>query len=61
MTESTLTGNWYIKKKLFGFKIMVEIEYELMDDCPYTFTWHRVKKFRVAKPGDLIELKINIM
>jgi hypothetical protein len=61
MTEIKLTGNWYIKKRLFGFNIMVEIEYEFMDDCPYTFTWHNVKKYRVAKASDLIELKINIM
>jgi hypothetical protein len=61
MKKVELTGNWYIKKKLFGFNIMVEIEYELMDDCPYTFNWHNVKEYRRAKDSDLIELKINVL
>lgn len=61
MKESKLTGNWYIKKKLFGFNIIVEIQYDIMDDCPYTFHWQTLKKYRVAKPSDLIELKINVL
>lgn len=48
-----LTGNWYIRKKLFGFKIMVEVKYQAFyPDIPL--------QYEKAKPEDLKRLNINI-
>jgi hypothetical protein len=60
MIVSKLTGHWVIKKRWFGFKIMVEAQGH--GTCPYTgdpdpegFFW------KEATPRDLIELSIHII
>lgn len=51
--ERKLTGKWYIKRKLFGFKIMVEVQY-------ITFYPPLPLKYEIASENDLAELNIKI-
>lgn len=55
-----LTGKWALKKKWFGFIVMVEVikttvsEYDLSPDIEVT-VWEKAKDF------DLIEMKLQII
>lgn len=52
-----LTGKWYLKRSLFGYKVMVEIFWQR--ECEYTFDKSPVIKTYVkAKPEDLVKLGI---
>jgi len=54
-----LTGNWYLKKGLFGYKIMVEVK--VKTTCPYTCDLSpEFKEYQKATDKDLIELKILV-
>lgn len=48
-----LTGRWYIKRKLFGFTIMVQVKYDSF--YPETLT-----KYEKASNDDLAALNIKI-
>lgn len=55
-----LSGKWFIKKKLFGYTIMVEIIKRIEDDRDFTksppiLVWEK------AKPEDLVKLNIKII
>ena len=53
-----LTGRWFLRKKLFGFKVMVETiqtktsPYDL-SESPEFIKWEK------AKEEDFLDLKIN--
>lgn len=58
MTSYELTGKWYLKKKLFGYKVMVEVE--ATDTCIHTLIQSSAYKYyKKANDEDLIELGIN--
>ena len=59
MGQRKLTGRWFLKKKLFGYSIIVETiqtytsNYDLgVSESPEFTVWEK------AKPKDLIELGI---
>jgi hypothetical protein len=54
-----LTGKWYLKRKWFGYVVMVELEITNIceDDFTSDPTYYRYEK---AKTEDLIELGIKI-
>lgn len=54
MKTKTLTGNWYIKKTIFRFKIIAEykIEHKVLG---ITYEWNK------ASDGDITKLNINIL
>lgn len=55
-----LTGNWYIKKTLFGFKIMVETIQQ--STCSFSFDLSpEFKKWEKAKDEDILKLNIKII
>lgn len=59
MSSRKLTGKWYIKKKLFGFVVMVETiqtTYSVYDGS----TSPEFTKWETAKGYDLVELNIHI-
>lgn len=56
--NNMLTGKWFIKKRLFGFKIMVEKIFECRSYYPDTTP---EKKYVEATADDLIELNIHIL
>lgn len=53
-----LTGKWFIKKTLFGFKVKVEIRYASRSFYPLDITH---TKYVNAEKSDLIELGIHIL
>lgn len=56
----TLTGNWCLKKRLFGFSVMVETiqtttcEFDF-SESPEFIRWEK------AKDEDLVNLKITVL
>lgn len=53
-----LTGNWYLKKKLFGHVVMVQTKQESL--CQFDLSKDpRLTKWEKAKPTDLMELGIK--
>lgn len=54
-----LTGKWYLKKKWFGYTIMVEVERR--NGCDHDFTFGpEYKTWEKATDADLIELQDKI-
>ena len=59
MDSRRLTGKWYLKKKLFGFVVMVETIQTTT--CEFDFsTSPEFKRWEKAKESDFIELGINV-
>lgn len=59
MKRRTLTGEWFLKKRLFGYTVMVETRQSYLCEEDQTFSpeftvWER------AKAQDLIELNIKV-
>lgn len=55
-----LTGKWYIKRKLLGFKIIVEYSIKVECSSPDGLYLKKQYYLRQATELDLIELNINI-
>ena len=65
MSIRNLTGNWYLKKNIFGrYSVMVEVEVEKWDDTSYGNGGGSYAPLQIyyekAKPEDLIELEIKV-
>lgn len=59
MSLRRLTGKWYLKKKLFGFVVMVETVQRTT--CEFDFsTSQEFTRWEKAKESDFIELCINV-
>lgn len=56
-----LTGNWYLKKKWFGYIIMVEIQTRVENFFPDRSEGPEYTQWVKAKDKDLFELKINVL
>lgn len=55
-----LTGEWYLKKGLFGYQIMVEVN--RADTCEFDFSrGPEYKTFEKATDSDIVELGIQIV
>jgi hypothetical protein len=53
-----LTGKWYLKKRIFGFCVMVETIQTTT--CEFDFsTSPEITRWEKAKETDLVELGIN--
>lgn len=53
-----LTGEWYLKKGLFGYQIMVEVE--ITSKCSYDYSGDmEYRRFEKATDADIIELGIT--
>ena len=59
MVNKQLIGNWYIKKKLFGFDVMVEATYQTVCDFDFSFS-PTITKYIKATEDDLFKLNIRI-
>lgn len=60
MINRELTGNWYLKRHLFGYTVFVEIIYNTEE--PYTLTISPDYKCYVkAEREDLLTLKIKVI
>ena len=52
-----LTGKWYLKKGIFGYKVMVEVK--ATTTSPYSLDQSPIfTEYQKALPEDLVELKI---
>lgn len=58
MTTRTLTGRWFLKKKLFGFVVMVETIQTTTSQFDFS-TSPEFKRWEKAKESDFIELGIK--
>ena len=58
MNSRRLTGKWYLKKKFFGFDVMVETIQTTTCDFDFT-TSPEFIRWEKAKGTDLAELDIN--
>lgn len=55
-----LTGNWYLKKTLFGYKVMVEITFN--NECSYDLSISpEITKYVKAELEDLLILNIKVL
>jgi hypothetical protein len=60
MINRELTGNYYLKRYLFGYKVYVEIIYNIEE--PYDLSISPdIKTYVKAKREDLLKLKINVI
>jgi hypothetical protein len=58
MDNRRLTGKWYLKKKFFGFDVMVETIQTTTCDFDFS-TSPEFTRWEKAKQSDFIELGIN--
>ena len=57
--DRKLTGNWYIKKTLFGFKIMVEVIKQKYSEYDYSFDYDYLV-YEKATTSEIRKLGIKI-
>lgn len=61
MEKRNLTGNWYLKKTLFGnYKVMVEVKKTYIDENDFSFS-PSYTMYEKATNVDIILLGINVI